>query len=71
MDGSYEDSELEISGFKSYRRNRDSGRGGGITMYASKLLKSMRRQDLEDGGMEVLWIQVNTRRGNKLRYSET
>ena len=54
MDGSYEDSEL------SYRRDRDSGRGGGITMYASKLLKSMRRQDLEDGGMEVLWIQVNT-----------
>ena len=36
-----------------YRRNRDR-RGGGVAVYVSEDVKSVRRQDFEDVGIEAL-----------------
>ena len=40
-----------------YRRDRDR-RGGGVAVYVSEDVKSVRRQDLEDVEIEALWIEV-------------
>ena len=55
LDGTIADAEVEIAGFRSYRRDRGV-RGGGIMVYVSEVVKSMRRQDLEAEGMEIVWI---------------
>ena len=39
-------SELEIDGLRSYRRDR-AGRNGGVIVYVSDDMKGMRRHDLE------------------------
>ena len=33
-------------------------RGGGVMVYVSEVVKSMRRHDLEEEGMEIVWIQI-------------
>ena len=57
LDGSIADAEVEIAGFRLYRRDRGV-RGGGVVVYMSEAVKSMRRQDLEEEGMEIVWIQI-------------
>ena len=61
LDDSVTNSELEIDGFRSYRRDR-AGRGGAVIVYVSDDVKGMRRHDLENDEMEVVWIQVKMRR---------
>ena len=40
-----------------YRRDRDRRRGW-VAVYVSEDVKSVRRQDFEDVGIEALWIEV-------------
>lgn len=61
LDDSVADAEIEISGFKLYRRDRNRN-GDGVAVYVSEDVKSVRRIDMEDEGIEALWIQVKMRR---------
>ena len=53
------DSELEISGYQLFRRDRDT-KGGGVLVYARNYVEVVRRPDLESPTMESLWIEVCT-----------
>ena len=46
-----------IPGFELLRKDRNSN-GGGILVYVNTDLISMRRIDLENNNLEVLWLQV-------------
>ena len=65
LDEGVTNGELEIAGFRSYRRDRD-GRGGGVIVYVSDDVKGMRRHDLENDEIEAVWIQVKMRRRHVL-----
>ena len=58
--------ELAVAGFSSHRRDRGSGRGGGLLVYVSECVTSIRRSDLEDTDLEILWIEVKLRKTNLL-----
>ena len=45
-----------------YRKDRAMGRGGGLLAYVSNTVKCIRRKDLEDDNLEVLWLQVKGHR---------
>lgn len=51
------DSELEISGYQLFRRDRGS-KGGGLLVYARNDVEVVRRPDLESPTIESLWIEV-------------
>ncbi|KAK2558583.1 hypothetical protein P5673_018760 [Acropora cervicornis] len=51
------DSELEISGYQLFRRDRGS-KGGGLLVYARNDVEVVRRSDLESPTTESLWIEV-------------
>ena len=62
LDESVMDSEVEIPGFKHFRRDRNR-RGGGVMVYVPEQFKVVRRKELEDNAVEALWIEarmVNT-----------
>lgn len=50
-------SELSVSGFSFYRRDRDS-RGGGVLVYVSYSCRSWRRFDLENSDVEAVWVEL-------------
>ncbi len=62
LEGSVQDGELDFDGFRIYRRDRGKAGHGGVMIYIPNDIKSVKRQDLEDKEMEVLWIQVKTRK---------
>ena len=41
-----------------YRRDRVSGRGGGVLVYVSHSCRSWRRLDLEQSSVEAIWIEL-------------
>lgn len=55
------DAELVVAGFTMYRKDRNR-KGGGILVYISEDVRSFRRQDLEDEGIEAMWIEVRMRK---------
>ena len=59
LDESVMDLEVEIPGFKHFRRDR-SRRGGGVMVYVPEQFKVVRRKELEDDAVEALWIEVRT-----------
>ena len=59
LDSSVTDGQLDIAGFRLYRKDRD-GRGGGVMVYDD--VKSARRRELEREDMEVMWIQVKMKK---------
>ena len=65
LDESVADAEIDMTGFRVYRKDRNRN-GGGVAVYVSDDVKSVRRSDLEEEGIEALWIQVKMR---KLRTS--
>ncbi|CAG2244881.1 unnamed protein product [Mytilus edulis] len=59
-DISFED--IKIDNYNTYRRDRADGFGyGGVAIYVSDRLYSMRRQELEIQGLEFLCIEVKTK----------
>ena len=59
LDESVMDSEVEIPGFKHFRRGRKR-RGGGVMVYVPEQFKVVRRKELEDDAVEALWIEIRT-----------
>ena len=55
------DGLVGINGFQTHRRDR-GGRGGGLLVYVSEHVTSIRRRDLEDPEIEALWIQVKIKK---------
>ena len=47
LDDTVMDSELYVNGFNFFRRDRPTGRGGGILVYYKDAVKCSRRIDLE------------------------
>ena len=52
------DSEIDIAGFDLLRKDRAEGAGGGVAVYVVESLPSHRRLDLEEDGIECIWIEV-------------
>lgn len=57
LDRMVEDSEIRISGFKLFRRDRNRS-GGGMLVYVPEHIKAVRREELEVDEVEVLWIEI-------------
>ena len=66
LDGSLSDTELEVPGFSMYRKDRNR-RGSGVMVYVSNDVKAVRRGDLEEAGIEALWIEVKMSNTQMLR----
>ena len=52
------DSELEITGYQIFRRDRPQGIRGGVAVCTRNDLKVLRRHDLEDSRIEGLWVEI-------------
>ena len=52
------DSEIDIAGFDLLRKDRAKGAGGGVAVYVVESLPNHRRLDLEEDGIECIWIEV-------------
>ena len=64
LDESYPDQLLHIDNFQPpFRRDRPTGRGGGLLTYIHTCLPSTRRLDLEGPNCECIWVEISTQRG--------
>jgi exonuclease III len=52
------DIEIEIDGYRVFRKNRDS-RGGGVLAYVRNDLFVVRRADLETPSVEGMWLEIS------------
>ena len=57
LDSSVTDAEVSVPCYAMYRRDRES-RGGGVLVYVTDKCRSRRRNDLEEDGVEILWVEV-------------
>ena len=57
LDKKIEDAEVDIPGYKIYRKDRDAD-GGGVAVYVRNDLSVIRREDLEDPNLEGLWLEI-------------
>ena len=53
------DNELVINNYTFERKDRLSGKGGGVIVYIADRIPYLRRKDLESDSIESLWIQIN------------
>ena len=57
LDSSVMDAEVSVPCYAMYRRDRGS-RGGGVLVCVTDKCHSRRRKDLEEDGVEILWVEV-------------
>ena len=57
LDSSVTDAEVSVPCYATYRRDRGS-RGGGALVYVTDKCCSRRRNDLEEDGVKILWVEV-------------
>ena len=50
-----------IPGYSLVRKDRQNMQGGGVALYVSDFLIVKRRCDLENGELELLWIEIKIR----------
>ena len=65
LDKSVTDSEIAVPGFRMHRMDRNR-RGGGVLVYVSEDVRSVRRQDLEEDGIEAVWIEARVKKTHVL-----
>ena len=51
-----DDCFVSINGYNLFRRDRLNGRGGGVCIYISEILRVNRRTDLKNDNLECLWL---------------
>lgn len=62
LNQSFSDDQIVLNGFqKPYRCDRVGRIGGGVIVYCKENLISSRRNDLELGGLECIWIEIKTK----------
>ena len=67
LDDSYPDQLLLIDNFQPpFRRDRRTGRGGGVMTYVKSSIPCLRRLDLESNNSECIWMEASTLRGKVL-----
>ncbi|XP_068707713.1 uncharacterized protein [Montipora foliosa] len=57
-----DDSLLSISAFNLFRKDRITGRGGGICVYLNNVIPCKRRLDSENPIFECLWLTLHPKR---------
>ena len=61
LDADYPDQLLAIDNFQPpFRRDRQTGRGGGVLTYVHSSLPCTRRADLEGQNCECIWVEIST-----------
>ena len=60
------DTAVMIDGYKLIRKDRTTGRGGGILVYVPSSMRCRRGSDLEKDHIEALWLEVHTQRSTFL-----
>ena len=55
----------DVPGFSIYRRDRVSRCGGGVLVFVNEELKLIRRDDLENLDLEVIWLEVCPFKSNR------
>ena len=66
LDNSVADAAISVSTCRSYRRDRQGRRGGGILVYVPETVRSWRRSDLELDTIEAIWIKISIGRSSAL-----
>ena len=61
FDSNYLDCELGFPDYNIHRHDRKSGRGGGVLLAVHKDLVSIRRMDLEQDSLEILFRKIQQR----------
>ena len=61
LDSTIPDGAVSIPGYKLMRRDRPTA-GGGVVVYARNSIKCNRRCDLESDGLELLYVELGSRR---------
>ena len=61
------DAEIEIAGYRTFRKDRCS-KGGGIAAYVRNDLAVVRRTDLETADVEGLWLEISLPKTPFTRY---
>ena len=56
------DSLLSINGYNLFRKDRASGRGGGVCVFIKNDIPCIRRVDLESENLECLWLILQPKR---------
>ena len=64
LNESVSDPELTLNGYQLMRRDRKERRGGGCAVYIMDGIKAKRRNDIEEDGIEVLWLELKLRNTN-------
>ena len=54
------DTLFEVLSYSIYSRDRLNKSGGGVIAYISDNLNAIRRTDLENQEVEVIWLEVET-----------
>ncbi|MEM6320355.1 MAG: hypothetical protein AAF960_21985, partial [Bacteroidota bacterium] len=49
-----------------FRKDRGLRRGGGVALYVEQSLSIKRRDDFNNGNIEVLWVEIKLRNLNLL-----
>ena len=57
LDSQILDSEIDISGYRVFRQDRNRN-GGGVAVYARDDLNVVRRLDLEMSGVDAIWVEI-------------
>ena len=62
------DELISIDGFNFERKDRKGKSGGGILVYISQLLNYKRREDIESGEIETIWLELLIPNSKSLLY---
>ena len=60
------DSDINVPNFTIFRNDRSNRRGGGVLLGCHNDFKCWRRSDLEQGDVEMLWVEVRLSSHNEL-----
>ena len=52
------DNEIEIAGYKLFRKDRSGNNYGGIVVYLRNTINAIRRIDLEIESIEAIWVEI-------------
>ena len=63
------DSLYKIDGYEFVKRNRVSGKGGGVAMYIKSNIHFKRRYDLENNDLESIWVEIFIKHSKSLLVS--
>lgn len=58
LNATYSHSSVAIDGYNLERRDRSTGRGGGVAVYLHDSVPYNRRHDLEKDQLEDLWVEI-------------